>query len=450
MISKVVNNKEYIGKDRKKFIIAMIVFAIMFFVRDVFNIVIPQSIFLLVACFYYLIFDLDECIAFTATLAVWGSGFQANYAILFGLFAITFKKYNKIVFSYEFILLIFIIIWEALHIFYPPFSVAEYARYMVNYVMIWIVLFDRNTKFDYMLVVKSFLYVAAFLLLDIMAQTLIYYKFSLQNMLAAGVRFGNIGALTGQENALSNNQNVIAMFCGLSIGMLTMFLFYAKKKERIKYIFVIGIFLFFGLLTQSRAFIMLVLLAYFFAGLYYSINHGRNVIISFTAVILALILVYLLIVLLLPSVWQSVVNRLLADDISGGRISIFKYYNNYILDNTNVFFFGLGLQDVLDKVNFTSVFPINNVPHNGLQEAFLVWGIVGIPIVLLIFMFIVKNASQDKKIKIINYLPLILYFSYIQVAQFLRVMYILMILITLFSCIRIDKEVFNEKRKQNK
>ena len=195
---------------------------------------------------------------------------------------------------------------------------------------------------------------------------------------------------------------------------------------------------------------MLVLLAYFFAGLYYSINHGRNVIISFTAVILALILVYLLIVLLLPSVWQSVVNRLLADDISGGRISIFKYYNNYILDNTNVFFFGLGLQDVLDKVNFTSVFPINNVPHNGLQEAFLFWGIAGIPIALLIFMFIVKNASQDKKIKIINYLPLLLYFSYIQVGQFLRVMYILMILITLFSCIRIDKEVFNEKRKQNK
>ena len=90
------------------------------------------------------------------------------------------------------------------------------------------------------------------------------------------------------------------------------------------------------------------------------------------------------------------------------------------------------------------------MPHNGLQEAFLVWGIVGIPIALLIFMFIAKNASQDKKIKIINYLPLILYFSYIQVAQFLRVMYILMILITLFSCIRIDKEVFNEKRKQNK
>src|SRR5690606_429620 len=142
----------------------------------------------------------------------------------------------------------------------------------------------------------------------------------------------NIGALTGQENALSNNQNLIGMFCGVSIGILTMFLFYTKKKERIKYIIFIGFFLFFGLLTQSRAFIMLVLLAYFFAGLYYSINHGKNAIISFTAVVLALVLVYLLVVLLLPSVWQSVLNRLLADDISGGRISIFKYYNNYILD----------------------------------------------------------------------------------------------------------------------
>lgn len=448
MISSKASKK--VKKERKKFIIAMIVFAMMFFVRDIFNVNIPQIIFLLVACFYYIIFDLDECIAFTATLAVWGSGFQANYAVLFGIFAILLKKYKRIVFSYEFILLFFIIVWEVLHALIPPFSIAEYTRHMVNYVMIWIVLFDRNTKFDYMLVLKSFLFATAFLLLDIFAQTLIYYNFSLQKMLAAGVRFGNIGELTEQENALSNNQNLIGMFCGVSIGMLTMFLFYTKKKERIKYIIFIGFFLFFGLLTQSRAFIMLVLLAYFIAGLYYSVKHGKNVIINFTAVVLALVLVYFLVVLLLPNVWQSVVNRFMVDDISGGRTSIFSYYNNYILSNPKVFFFGVGLQDILVKVSSTSAYSIDAVPHNALQAAFLIWGIAGIPIVLLIFMFIVKNASQDKKIKIINYLPLILYFSYIQVAQFLRVMYILMILITLFSCIRIDKEVFNEKRKQNK
>lgn len=431
MISSKASKK--VKKERKKFIIAMIIFAMMFFVRDVFNINIPQTIFLLVACFYYIIFDLDECIAFTATLAVWGSGFQANYAILFGIFAILLKKYKKIVFSYEFILLIFIILWEALHIFIPPFSVAEYARHMVCYIILWIIIFDKNTKFDYPLVLITFAAVTIFVLFDILAQTLAFFDYSIANIISKGLRFGNVHDIGGGESlSLSNNQNFIGILCALSIGSLLVVAFNSlNKKTLISCLLGMLILVFFGLLTQSKTFILLLAICIIGSVFYYNKSKKLNFLFFIIIASILLCAIYFITKLLIPDVLNNVINRFLVDDISSGRVDIFRNYNDLILSSDKIFFFGIGMQSILEKVNVSS-----NVPHNALQTAFLVWGFLGVITVLLIFILLIINARKGKKTRLINYLPVILYFIAIQLGHFVQIKHGLMILILCFSAIR--------------
>ena len=422
--------KQIVAKDRKKFVIALIVFAALFALR--YFISIPY-IFLGLACFYYIIFDLDECIAFTASLAVWGSGFQANYAILFGIFAILLKKYKKIVFSYEFILLIFIILWEALHIFIPPFSVAEYARHMVCYIILWIIIFDKNTKFDYPLVLITFAAITLFVLFDILVQTLALFDYSFTAIISEGLRFGDVNDLIANQTLnLSNNQNFIGVLCALSIGSLLVVAFNNyNKKTLIGCLLGMLILVVFGLLTQSRTFILLLAICIIGSVFYYNKSKKLNFLFFIIIASILLCATYFITKLLIPNVLNNVINRFLVDDISSGRVDIFRNYNDLILSSDKIFFFGIGMQSILEKVNVSS-----NVPHNALQTAFLVWGFLGVITVLLIFILLIINARKGKKTRLINYLPVLLYFISIQLGHFVQVKHVLMILILCFSAIR--------------
>ena len=106
-------------------------------------------------------------------------------------------------------------------------------------------------------------------------------------------------------------------------------------------------------------------------------------------------------------------------DISSGRNELFKMYNELIFSSNKIMFFGLGAIDFPKKV--TSQYHMaKNVPHNGIQEMIIAWGIIGF-ILFVWFLVTMFNSvvKQNKKIELINYIPMVLIFAKIFVGQLL-------------------------------
>ena len=85
-----------------------------------------------------------------------------------------------------------------------------------------------------------------------------------------------------------------------------------------------------------------------------------------------------------------------------------KLFNRFLMDNSNVLLFGIGLQDYGDLI--INVYRIwNNVPHNSIQEILIAWGIPGLLIFALQILYMYIAATRwNTKILLMNWIPLII------------------------------------------
>ena len=136
----------------------------------------------------------------------------------------------------------------------------------------------------------------------------------------------------------------------------------------------------------------------------------------FGALVIALICI-LTLSLLFPTVLDLFVQRFQVDDITSGRDSLFIQYNDYIFSSAKSFLWGIGTYNMTNKI--MHVYEIaDGVPHNGIQEVFVAWGLPGMMFVISMVLVLMQRSRQENPHqKKINYLPFIILFAKIQVGQ---------------------------------
>lgn len=412
-----------------KFIFAMTLFAILFFVRDVFFIPVPNYILVIASAIMFLFFNVNESVAFAISLVVFGCGMQVNYALGIGLIIICLKKGKNLTFSRYFFPIAALLIWELFHALVQPFDFVEYARTFINFVLLAVIVCDKDVKYDNKLVMNTFILATIVVFLDIIMQTINYYG-SINEFIAAGLRLGDVNSLAPQNSelySLSYNQNFLGLLSAYSIACIfTLYNYNNKFLNRIILLIELCLLTLFGLLTVSRTFVVVLVLIGVFGIIAIRLYSKKRIGIAMLTAIIIMIVTYFIMQLIVPEILTSITTRFTQEEISGSRIELFGTYSRYIFSNPMVIFFGIGLQSILIKITNlgfnNSYLDLVTVPHNATIEILLCWGILGLALLVLLIVIIIKNAkgSKGEKIPLINYVVIVALLVSIQAGQFVR------------------------------
>lgn len=396
--------------------------------RDVIEINIPLMVFLIYFSIAYCFFSYDECLALSAILPLLNHGIQTNYIILVAciMYVIRFRRSSKINRIHAMVLLL--CIFELFHAFIPEFSISEYLRYMFYFIYIGLILGENKIQSlikDEEEILRAFVFVDAYFMLDVFFVTIKYLNFS--TLVSSGFRFGTLEDYVVGKPTLFDNENMVGLFALVAIGILLVLLI-NNKKERVLRLALIVYFSFFGLLTTSKTFIicLVLMLTLFILYLYRSSFFKALGITVFTvaAIIIGINTLF-------SNEIQRIIIRFHAADLSTGRNALLQEYNTYIFSDWKRVIFGIGLQNVVEKSG------AHNSPHNATQELVLCWGIVGLIAVLILAAFVLKN-TRTKLIRnpsVVYYFMPVIFIIYIQTIQFIRLSGVFGLVIVLYVSI---------------
>lgn len=401
---------------------------LMILIRDVMQISISKYLFLLVYCIFFTFFNSKQIMLAISFTIPFFNGLPGNWIILITLIFLICKK------DFEFklqkiILPSIILVSELIHSFsYFNNSFFDILRYISYIILISFVIFDDNLTIDYKTCLNLFSFGVIFMCIIIFLTTLKYYP--IERILSGSFRYGSIiNSTINQEMILNNDENTIGYYCVFAISILMLLNYYCKSYRIYNY-FGIFILIFFGLLTMSRAFILTtggVFLLYYVFG---SKNIGISIM-NVIKIILALFIMYLILNRFLPQVMGSIFNRFSEIDITGGRSRIFDSYNKFLYENMFYFIFGTGLFGI------NSISRIQSVPHNGFQQVFLSYGIIGFIIFIVTISLILKSAKLNLRVPIIAFIPFVCMLVYVQSIQLLAPFELLLPIVISFFSIRL-------------
>ena len=142
----------------------------------------------------------------------------------------------------------------------------------------------------------------------------------------------------------------------------------------------------------------------------------------------------------IPSVFENIQERFGRSDVSGGRTSLFLYYGQFLLSSPAYFLGGIGMQHIFEKVS--PYYAVHDVPHMGLQEVWVAWGIVGVFMIILLIWKIVTTSiwySQGKR-RAYQFMPLCLTLVFTMSGQLLTSSRTLLALIFAYVCLCIAND----------
>lgn len=248
---------------------------------------------------------------------------------------------------------------------------------------------------------------------------LIYsFQYGLNNYFNLIKRFGFLPGLD-DDGALQINPNTIGKYAGLAFVTTIILLKYKVLKYNIVYFLALFISFTIGLLTFSRAFILIILII----GLTWIILNFKfsfkSFIVLFNSILIFLIM-NLVVYIANPNIYDAIYERIfVTEDVSGNRLIIYKLYLDIIFNNLNIFLFGTGMQDYIDKFNDINIL-ISNSSHNVFIEIISIWGIVGLSLVLILFFKLLNNKRTIDfgREKLILVLPFLVIFISAQFGQY--------------------------------
>lgn len=239
------------------------------------------------------------------------------------------------------------------------------------------------------------------------------------------------------ENIVVINPNTWGFICLMAITGLLQLL--VSSKGSACDILVLCCLLVFGFLTQSKTFILcLAVAAVMFL---YILCSDRKTFALGVSILAGMALAGLLLGwLLLPSIVEPLLERLVASDSNNLRMKIFWEYTTYLFSDLRGLFFGLGAWDLKPRI----IERFTDVPHNAIQEIIVVWGILGLVFFgLFIYNYLITSRKNNKQ-KLINYIPLVLLLIKIQLGQFVTAGHTLLLLSFVYMSLCYD---FGEPKK---
>lgn len=388
------------------FIPCVLAFVVLFFLRDFVGKSIPLIIFLILSFAVAAFADKSEIVAFCFCCIPVLNAFQSKYAFLIcmGVYIIRFVKIKTIP---TYMLPIgFLIVWEIMHGFISDLSIVEVFRLFAELLFCCFVMGLSTEDIDFKKIVRSMAFMAVCAYTILLLSQLSQYDYQISALFSGVFRFGY--AVDETKMAIGFNPNYLAYICLCCIEGLALLVY--KKQSNVFDMICLGALAMFGFLTMSRKFIVCAAVWM----LLFSFCHKKRFKLFLTALLVILVVIIVL-QAVFPTAARALLLRFTEEDIGGGRSNIFEFFNQQLMEDNGLLFFGVGLQSFGQKMR-----EIYNttVPHNGLQELLVVWGIPGFLAFLAFFLMLTVHAKKKNRgIKLINYVPFCVMLLNVMVSQ---------------------------------
>lgn len=429
----------YIKTENRIFKVYMVAMFALMVIRYLLKVNVPAIAFLAVAMLPIWLGTTSEQLAFVASCIPLSIAFQYKYAMLILSVAIIIRKRWRLQASGVFFAVMAMIIWELWHAFYGHFEYIEFLRGFAELILLAIVTSIDLRDVDYKLIIRSLAISVVGVCVIMLIMQLRQFGFSLIAIFARSAhsfRFGQSNMASGIY-ALNFNANNLGFICNLSTcGML---LLISRKEHSLWELALLACSLIFTMMTMSRAAIVCAVLLFFAFPVLSegkAIHKMRNGVVVLVLGLIALVLMWVFV----PSVFENILERFQREDVWNGRGSLLLYYSQFLLSSLNYLLFGVGMQGIYEKVS--SHYPVHDVPHNGLQEVWVAWGIVGVIMMLIVFWKIITTSKlyAGGKRQLYQFMPLMLTLVFTMSGQLLTSSRALMALLFSYVCLCVEKK----------
>lgn len=395
-------------KEHGRFYCLMAILLLLVCCRYVLQIDIPREFFLAIIAVIALTGDKDEILAMCMCCIPLHESIDLFYAIVICMTFYVIKNYRIIHVGAEIALVLLLIIWELLHYLVQDFSLKMYLVNIIPLIVLLIVMSADVSQHDYAFTVRVMAVATVANCCMLLCKVLYWSDFNILKAFAGLQRLG-IESEAISKNSLSIsgavNPNTLGIICVLATTALMQLRATGHGKRRDMWMS--AILLVFGALTSSRTFLVCLLLMILL--LIFSQKGSISRKIRFVGAMLAVLMLgFSVLYLLFPDLLQYYVGRFKVADITTGRSQLMRQYHNFIVTNPKILLWGIGLQDFGLKLLGTYRVA-THVPHNGIQEMIIAWGIPGLILFgMLLLSMILRAAKHNKTLSLLNFIPLLI------------------------------------------
>lgn len=419
----------------------------LFVARNVMDIGVPASAILLVAVLPAFFATPAQMLAMAISFISLGSGFQYKFALMAYVLIGIIRFGSRMHFSRLTLPLIMLVLWEMLHVLVWPLDLNELMRGFAEFVFLWFVTCLNLKEVDMKLLTRALAIatVGVCCITMYMQTTLVMGDVTEVMQQGETYRFGGGQVEEGENFGLNFNPNQLGLICNLAIAAVLVLM--RMKKSSVFDLIMLCACVVFGCFTLSRIF--LVCLSFLLLGVV-MLSSGRLQQRISRLIMLSLLVggVVVAINLLLPDVIENFMLRFEADDITNNRSFLFGFYNDHITSTANYCFFGIGLQDMGEKL--TQLYgPTIEVCHHGIQEIWLAWGFVGVLMMgVWLWQMVVESKNWNPRRSYYSIMPFLMLLLYIQTGQLISSGTALMALVLAFAVMCIPSAEFDSVKQR--
>ena len=396
---------------RYRFYALFSLYTLLLFLDYVLLVSIPSIVFVAILVFTAFIGDKDELISVCICCISWSEAIEWHQVVIFCSAIFILKYGKKIKLDLGVIPIMLIVIWELLHCFSREVNFKSMVFFPFLYLFFIVIFFTRDMKtIDFSFIIRNFAIAVLGICCILVLRLLVHNNFSFDRLVVSMQRLGQ----TEQEiGGMVINPNSLGALCVLSIGGLLQIRSAGQKKKCDMFLTVFILVL--GALTCSRTYLacLLILCGFLFAVSDRGMKEKLKFLLgSITILLISVLLLYLM----FPETLDMFIQRLNAEDITNGRDALFVAYNDYLFSSVKPLIWGLGSLNLGEKVSKLSI--SFNVPHNGIQEILVAWGIIGLLLFVSMICVLVRRSKQENPHQSwTNYALLIVLFAKIMVGQ---------------------------------
>lgn len=410
-------------RDRRQFWVLLGLLLGLIFVRYALQVDFPRSILLLVAVLAAVLGDWDEIIAVCICCIPLHTAFHYIYALLFCIAIYAVKYSSGIRLNLSIVPVLLMILWELLHCFGEPFSAVHFAGDCIPLLLLALLMCSRDRAFDYDFIVRALAVATAAMCMVLLGKLVYLADFDLAAAFSSLQRLGLDSEETRASLAVAGgeqNPNTLGILCVLAAtGLLQL---RTAGRGGVGETALVVVLLLFGSMTSSRTYLVcLALMAVLLLFAQPGSLGGKFRFLG--ALVLVLVLALAVLYAFFPELMAYYASRFEEADLTTGRMGLMEIYHEFIVSDPEIAFFGIGLHDFSDKV-LLEYTVAEHVPHNGIQELVIAWGLPGL--VLFGWMWtemVLRSRSRGGRRTLLHYIPLLILLAKIQAGQMLTSSY---------------------------
>lgn len=400
------------NRNNTWFYLYLIGLLLLIMLRVLTSVPVPVTLVLLLSFIPAVVGTRSQMLAFAVSCIPLSTAFQYKYAILICIIFYALRSGGKIKLNHIALAVAGMMVWELFHAFMGEFSFMEYLRGFAELLLLAVVAGMDMEKTDRELMYRSLALCTVGVCVTILLIQMKESGWSL-DFVTLAFRFG-AGNVEMENFNISFNPNRMGFICNLSLSGL---LILASHRKLTAGEIVLAVLLItFGVLTLSRTF--LVCLAVVALGFIFSTRGtAQKKLLSVLSVLAAVGVCLVILFLIVPETIEAFVLRFQEKDLLNGRDTLFSFYNKHIWSSGLYCLFGIGLQDFVGKIR--DIYGTGwLICHNGYQQVWVTWGIVGMVLLGYLVYGIWRGAkTRARRISLTQCIPMLLIMVYVVSSQ---------------------------------